>query len=279
MVWSSAKTSEWFLRCQEINSPCFSNIERIFCLRSSSVYFLCSRTQTWHLEEWWLLCQERTLRKICLNPRPQMLSNYSTLLSRMSCFILGLSRGSSVVAGWAALESGVLPGLRAGRLWCEMWVPPVDQQAVQTSCRTPQAGPQLRKVSTQGKILGVWVGHRVQGNSGGVWRDCDSQKGVRNNVICPDSLKLKRKKKKDFLNCSGDKEWRMRETNVGGGDKFIGEWYRGMRRCELSWWVQCLWTKAGKKAWWAGQAVPIRACLCWDTEHKPKFISLKHVVG
>lgn len=103
MVWSSAKTSEWFLRCQGTNSPCFSNIERIFCLRSSSVYFLCSRTQTWHLEEWWLLCQERTLRKICLNPRPQMLSNYSTLLSRMSCFILGLSRGSSVVAGWAAL--------------------------------------------------------------------------------------------------------------------------------------------------------------------------------
>lgn len=59
------------------------------CLRSSSVYFLCSRTQTWHSEKWWLLCQESTLIKICLNPRPQMLSNYSSLLPKMSCFILG----------------------------------------------------------------------------------------------------------------------------------------------------------------------------------------------
>lgn len=76
------------------------------CLRNSSVCFLCSRTQTWHSEEWWLLCRESTLRKIFLNPRPQMPSNYSSLLAKMSCFILGLSRSCSVDRGWAAPEPG-----------------------------------------------------------------------------------------------------------------------------------------------------------------------------
>lgn len=134
------------------------------CLRSSGVYFLCSRTQSWHSQEWWLLCQESTLRKICLNRRPGMLSNYSSLLPNMSCFILGLSWGFSVATGWAALELGLYQGWEQGGcgMGCE-WPATVtlDQQAVQDSW-TPQAGPQLRGVSTQGKTLGDGVGHSIQ---------------------------------------------------------------------------------------------------------------------
>lgn len=169
-----------------------------------------------------------------------MLSNYSGLLPKMSCFILGLSRGSSVVAGWAALEAGLLPGLRAGRLWHGMWVPPVDQQAGQTNCRTPQAGPRLREVPTQGKILGDWVGHRVWETQVGGWRDCNIQEGVRTDVICPDSLKLKRREKrlsepflgKGVMN-GRDKCWRWRQVYWRVIERHEKMWAKLMRTMQL----------------------------------------------
>lgn len=178
LVWSSAKIAELFLRSRGTNPLCFSNIETAFCCRSSSVSILWSRTRTWHLEEWRPLCQANTLRKICLSPRSQVLSSYSSQLSKTSCFILGLSRSFSMVAERAALEPGLLLGLRARRLFCRRWVLPVDKQAEQASCPTQQAGPQPREASTRGKILKDRAGHRVRETRVGGWEDCDVQEGV-----------------------------------------------------------------------------------------------------
>lgn len=85
-----------------------------------SASILWSRTWTWHLKEWWPLCQGNTFRKICLNPRSRMLSSCSSLLSKKTSFILELSRGFSVIAECVGLEPGPLPGLRAGRLWWDV---------------------------------------------------------------------------------------------------------------------------------------------------------------
>jgi len=153
-------------------------LETAVCLRSSSVPILCSRTRTWRLEELRPLCQGNTLRKMCPNPRPQMLSSYSSLLSKVSRFILGLSRSFSVVAEWAAQEPGLLPGLRAAGLSHGMRVLPVDKRAVQASCLTQQAGPQPRELPADGKILKDWAGHRVRETCIGGWGDCNIEEGV-----------------------------------------------------------------------------------------------------
>lgn len=233
MVYSSAKITEWFLRCQGTNPPCSSNIETIVWEAQVSASFVQGLWRDTQKNDGFCV-KKVPWKKICLNPRPQMLSNYSSLLPKMSCFILGLSRIFSVVTGWAALEPGLLSATRAESRKAVAWHVSATSwpEVVQTSCWTPQAGPQLREVSTQGKILGDGVGRSIQ-------LECEGtvifRRGVRIYVVHPDSLKLG--EKKDFLNCSWDKELWMGETKVSGEDRFIGEWCRG--RCELSWWVQC----------------------------------------